>query len=83
MTFRCETFSRCEHAAYLHARATWRVRHQSAYTAPRVIDARMKPNYPDELFTDSKTQKTVDDRWREYFPDRSVAMGDSDQAHLD
>ncbi len=83
MNFLWVTFTRFEPAADLHARAVRLVRHQSVYTPPIVIDARMKPNYPDELFTDPKTAKTVDDRWLQYFPDRSVAMGDSDQAHLD
>ncbi|MFN8391937.1 MAG: UbiD family decarboxylase [Bdellovibrionota bacterium] len=35
---------------------------------PVVIDARMKPQYPDELFCDPQTAATVDSRWKEYFP---------------
>jgi 3-polyprenyl-4-hydroxybenzoate decarboxylase len=39
-----------------------------AYTPPIVIDARKKPSYPDELFTDPRTAELVDRRWNEYFP---------------
>ena len=59
------------------------VRHQPSYTPPIVIDARMKPNYPKELFCDDRTRKLVDRRWREYFPAGDIAMGDSDRGHLD
>jgi len=43
----------------------------------------MKPGYPAELLCDPDTAATVTRRWREYFPDRDVEMGDSDRAHLD
>jgi hypothetical protein len=67
----------------MHARSMRVVRHQPSYTPPIVIDARMKPNYPRELFCDDRTRKIVDTRWREYFPSGDVAMGDSDRGHLD
>lgn len=38
------------------------------YTAPIVIDARMKPWYPKEVEPDAKTVRLVDTRWSEYFP---------------
>lgn len=38
------------------------------YTAPIVIDARMKPWYPDEVEPREDIVKLVDERWREYFP---------------
>jgi UbiD family decarboxylase len=38
------------------------------YSAPIVIDARMKPWYPKEVETDSQTSSLVDRRWNEYFP---------------
>jgi hypothetical protein len=47
------------------------------------IDARMKPSYPEELFCDPDTARTVERRWHEYFPAGGVEMGDSDRAHLD
>ena len=67
----------------MHARSLRVVRHQPSYTPPIVIDARMKPSYPDELFCDANTARLVDRRWNEYFPDGNVAMGDSDRGHLD
>jgi hypothetical protein len=48
-----------------------------------VIDARMKPPYPKELFCDEETASLVSRRWKEYFPDGGVEMGDSDRGHLD
>ena len=48
-----------------------------------MLDARIKPGYPDELFCDPDTAKTVDERWKEYFPQGGVEMGDSDVANLD
>ena len=38
------------------------------YTAPIVIDARMKPWYPKEVEAREDIVKLVDRRWREYFP---------------
>ncbi|MEQ1632393.1 MAG: UbiD family decarboxylase [Planctomycetota bacterium] len=83
VNFLWTTFTRFEPAADIHARALRVVRHQPSYTPPIVIDARMKPSYPDELFCDEKTAKLVDRRWRDYFPSGKVAMGDSDRGHLD
>jgi hypothetical protein len=48
-----------------------------------VIDARMRPEYPEELFCDPDTAKKVDERWKDYFPSGDVEMGDSDAGHLD
>ncbi|CAM3459591.1 UbiD family decarboxylase [Paenibacillus lactis] len=41
--------------------------HHLSYKLPLVIDARMKPGYPDELFPREDIVKTVDARWSEYF----------------
>ena len=76
------TFTRFEPAADLHAAATRVGRNHLVRQAPILIDARMKPWYPAELFCDEETAATVDRRWREYFPERSVEMGDSSLAHL-
>ena len=56
----------------------------SSTSAPTavVIDARMKPGYPDELFCDPETASRVDRRWKEYFPG-GMEMGDSARGHLD
>jgi len=43
----------------------------------------MKGAYPAELFCDPETADTVSRRWKEYFPDGGVEMGDSDVGHLD
>ena len=83
VNFLWTTFTRFEPAADLHARAVQLVRLQPSYTPPIVIDARMKPNYPKELFCDPDTAAKVTRRWREYFPTGKVEMGDSDRGHLD
>lgn len=62
------TFTRFEPAADIYARKTELIRFHPSTEPPIVIDARMKPSYPDELFCDDDTAKLVDRRWREYFP---------------
>jgi UbiD family decarboxylase len=49
---------------------------------PVMIDARMKPSYPEELFCDPDTSQLVSRRWHEYFPSTHVAQGDSLSANL-
>ncbi|MFK7742553.1 MAG: UbiD family decarboxylase [Planctomycetota bacterium] len=83
VNFLWTTFTRFEPAQDLHAKDLRIVRSQPSYTPPVVVDARMKPGYPDELFCDPDTAATVSRRWHEYFPDRKVEMGDSDRGHLD
>ncbi len=82
VNFLWATFTRFEPAADLHAAAVRVHRHHLVYSAPIVVDARMKPGYPSELVCDPDTARTVTERWREYFPDRTVEMGDSDRGHL-
>ena len=82
MNFLWTTFTRFEPAADVHAASTGVARHHISYTPPVLIDARMKPHFPDELFCDDQTAAKVTRRWREYFP-REVEMGDSSTAHLD
>jgi 3-polyprenyl-4-hydroxybenzoate decarboxylase len=62
------TWTRFEPAADIHAAETKVIRHHLSYTAPIVIDARMKPGYPSELIVRADLSETVDRRWREYFP---------------
>ena len=83
VNFLWTTFTRFEPASDLHGKDLQLVRTQPSWTPPVVIDARMKPTYPKELFCDPDTAKKVSARWREYFPTRDVAMGDSDRGHLD
>jgi UbiD family decarboxylase len=66
------TWTRFEPASDVYAAATKVRRHHISYEAPVVIDARMKPNYPDELVTRPDIEKLVDTRWGEYFPNSSL-----------
>lgn len=83
MNFLWTTFTRFEPAADIHAAGRRIVRHHVSYEPPVVIDARLKPSFPKELFCDPETAAQVSARWREYFPGGGVEMGDSDAAHLD
>lgn len=82
INFLWTTFTRFEPAADLHAAGTELVRHHVSYQPPILIDARMKPWYPKELFADEETAATVSRRWKEYFPGGTVEMGDSGTGHL-
>ncbi|MGK0303843.1 MAG: hypothetical protein ACI89X_004743, partial [Planctomycetota bacterium] len=83
VNFLWTTFTRFEPAADIHANELKLVRSQPSYTPPIVIDSRMKPDYPDELFCDPDTASLVSKRWNEYFPAGGIEMGDSDRGHLD
>ncbi|MDG2142092.1 MAG: UbiD family decarboxylase [Planctomycetota bacterium] len=83
MNFLWTTFTRFNPASDLTASRVELVKNHAAFTPPVVLDARMKAWYPEELFCDEDTAKTVDSRWKEYFPGGNVEMGDSDRAHLD
>ena len=82
INFLWTTFTRFEPAADVYAANVQLVRNQPSYTAPIVIDARLKPGFPKELFCDPDTAAKVTQRWREYFP-QGMEMGDSDRGHLD
>jgi 3-polyprenyl-4-hydroxybenzoate decarboxylase len=83
MNFLWTTFTRFEPAADIHAAERRIVRNHIAYSAPIVIDARLKPGFPRELSCDEETARTVTRRWKEYFPSTNVEMGDSEKADLD
>jgi 3-polyprenyl-4-hydroxybenzoate decarboxylase len=83
VNFLWTTFTRFEPAADIHAADLRLVRSQPSWTPPIVIDARMKPGYPGELFCDPRTAALVSRRWNDYFPAGGVAMGDSGRGHLD
>ncbi|MEO6710565.1 MAG: UbiD family decarboxylase [Planctomycetota bacterium] len=83
MNFLWSTFTRFNPAADIHAAKTELIHNHASHTAPIAIDARMKPWYPLELVCDDATASLVERRWQEYFPVKSVAMGDSTSAHLD
>ncbi|MEJ2580484.1 MAG: UbiD family decarboxylase [Acidobacteriota bacterium] len=67
INFLWTTFTRFEPAADIHAAKVDVRRHHLSYTPPIVIDARMKPPYPEELFCDPETANLVTSRWSEYF----------------
>ncbi len=48
---------------------------------PVVIDARLAPDFPDELFCDPETARKVSARWHQYFPG-GMEMGSSDWGNL-
>lgn len=75
------TFTRFEPAADVYARRRIH-RNHIVYEGSVLIDARMKPTYPAELFCDPETASLVSGRWGEYFPGEKVVMGDSDGANL-
>jgi UbiD family decarboxylase len=83
MNFLWTTFTRFEPAADIHAASTRVVRNHIAYSGPICIDARMKPWYPKEVTCRPEVASTVTRRWRDYFPERAIVMGDSEKGHLD
>jgi len=82
INFLWTTFTRFEPGADIHAAGHMVLRHHVTYSAPIFIDARMRPDYPEELFCDEETARKVDARWKEYFP-QGMEMGDSDRGDLD
>jgi UbiD family decarboxylase len=76
------TFTRFEPAADLHAASMEIRRNHICYRGPIVIDARLKPWFPKELFAAAEIAATVERRWKEYFPAGGVAMGSGDLGHL-
>lgn len=63
------TWTRFEPASDIYAAETIVRRHHLSYRGPVVIDARMKPGYPDELIVRPDIAALVDKRWDEYFRD--------------
>lgn len=59
-------FTRFNPASDIYAASEIR-QHHLAYSLPLVIDARMKPGYPDELFPQEDIVSLVDQRWKSYF----------------
>lgn len=65
-SFLWTVFTRFNPATDIFARLEL-VCHHPNYQLPIVIDARMKPGYPDELFPREDIVARVDRRWNEYF----------------
>lgn len=82
INFLWTTFTRFEPATDLHPRSSVVHRHHISPSPPIVLDARMKPWYPKELFASAEISARVTRRWKEYFPVRAVEMGSSDLAHI-
>jgi 4-hydroxybenzoate decarboxylase subunit C len=59
-------FTRFDPAHDIYAKSKL-VNHHPNYSFPIIVDARMKPGYPDELETDPEIKRLVDERWKEYF----------------
>ncbi len=74
-------FTRFEPAADIHAARTRLIRAHPARSGPVVIDARVKPWYPEEVFCDPDVESRVTRRWKEYFP-AGMEMGSSAHGHL-
>jgi 4-hydroxybenzoate decarboxylase subunit C len=62
------TWTRFNPATDIYAKEVTVRNNHIGYTAPIVIDARMKPWYPAEVEVREDIRKLVDDRWNEYFP---------------
>ena len=60
------TFTRMEPAGDLHGRERTNARFHTGLVPPVVIDARMKPGYPEVMEVDAATKALVDRRWAEY-----------------
>lgn len=61
------TWTRFDPASDIYARIVETKNNHIGYTAPVVIDARMKPWYPKEVVPREDIVKMVDERWAEYF----------------
>ncbi len=83
MNFLWTTFTRFEPARDIHAARVDLRRTHVSFGAPVVIDARLKPGFPAELRCRDDIADKVTRRWREYFPEGRVEMGDAETAHLD
>ena len=82
INFLWTAFTRFDPASDLHAADERVVRGHVCRTAPLVLDARMKPWYPAEVFADPEIARRVERRWNEYFPTGGVEMGSSDLGHI-
>ena len=61
------TWTRFDPASDIYAKEVTTQNNHIGYGAPIIIDARMKPWYPNEVEPRSDTVSLVDSRWREYF----------------
>ncbi len=83
MNFLWTTFTRFEPAADVHAARSQVVRNHVALTAADRYRRAHEAGLPGRALLRRGHRATVTRRWREYFPDGAVEMGDSGAAHLD
>lgn len=82
INFLWTAFTRFEPAADLHPSRSSIHRSHICFEAPIVLDARMKPWYPKEVFCAPDIARLVESRWKDYFPNGEAEMGSSDLGHL-
>lgn len=80
MAFLWRVFTRFEPAQDIYTKKHTVHRHHMMYQIPILIDARMKPSYPQELECDEQTFETVSKKWDNYFP-QGMEQGSSFKAH--
>jgi 4-hydroxybenzoate decarboxylase subunit C len=78
--FLWRVFTRFEPAQDIYCKESKVHRHHMMYTPPILIDARMKPSYPQELECDPETFEKVSKNWEKYFPG-GIEQGSSFAAH--
>ena len=64
------TWTRFDPASHIFAKEMTTKNNHIGYTAPIIIDARMKPWYPAEVEPREDIVQLVDNRWGEYFPEK-------------
>ncbi len=82
INFLWTTFTRFNPATDLYGSEERIVQGHIAYSGPVVLDARVKPWYPKEVFAAPDVANLVSRRWNEYFPGGNVEMGSSDLGDL-
>lgn len=80
-SFLWTVFTRFEPGADIYAASSKIIRHHITYYGPILIDARMKPSYPQEVLCDPDTANKVTEKWRRYFPNYQE-MGESAMGHV-
>ncbi len=81
INFLWTVFTRFEPAADIFARDVKLIRYHPSHSGPIVIDARVKPWYPKEVFPSPEIARKVSERWNEYFPN-GMKMGSADYGHI-
>jgi len=75
--FLWSVFTRFDPASHIFSAAPAIQHNHVVHRGPILMDARMKPDFPSELFCDEETASLVSRRWKEYFPENRVQMGET------